>query len=158
MNGPCVGEAFTALLYCDLVYAGPHALFSLPSVALARTPRWGAGAIITAAAGFPKAAEKLLLSEPISADEAEAMRLITRVVEDEHLDNVVAAKTARLAVLPPLAVAGTKAVLKAARGEEIERSIRLEEEIYARQSATPEAAEALKAFLEGRRPVFQAEE
>ena len=86
------------------------------------------------------------------------MRLITRVVEDEHLDNVVAAKTARLAVLPPLALAGTKAVLKAARGEEIERSIRLEEDIYARQSATPEAAEALKAFLEGRRPVFQVEE
>ena len=113
---------------------------------------------MAAAAGYPAAAEKLLLSEPISADEAEAMRLITRVVEDEHLDNVVAAKTARLAVLPPLAVAGTKAVLKAARGEEIERSIRLEEEIYARQSATPEAAEALKAFLEGRRPVFQAEE
>lgn len=158
VNGPCVGEAFTALLYCDLVYAGPHALFSLPSVALARTPRWGAGAIITAAAGFPKAAEKLLLSEPISADEAEAMRLITRVVEDEHLDNVVAAKTARLAVLPPLAVAGTKTVLKAARSEEIEKSIRLEEEIYARQSATPEAAEALKAFLEGRRPVFQTED
>ena len=33
-----------------------------------------------------------------------------------------------------------------------------EEEIFRRQAATPEAAEALKAFLEGRKPVFQSEE
>ena len=115
VSGPCVGEAFAALLYCDLVYVSPQALFSLPAVALARTPRYGAAQIMAAAAGYPAAAEKLLLSEPISADEAQAMRLITRVIDDEHLDQVVAAKTARLAVLPPGAVAGTKALLTAAR-------------------------------------------
>lgn len=158
VNGPCVGEAFVTLLYCDLVYAGPHALFSMPSVALARTPRYGSAALIASAAGYPKAAEKLLLSEPISADEAEAMRLVTRVVEDEHLENVVAAKTARLAVLPPLAVAGTKAALRAARARTLEGVASFEEELYRRQAATPEAAEALRAFLEGRKPVFQAEE
>lgn len=42
VSGPCVGEAFAALLYCDLVYVSPQALFSLPAVALARTPRYGA--------------------------------------------------------------------------------------------------------------------
>lgn len=93
----------------------PTSSFSLPAVALARTPRYGAAQIMAAAAGYPAAAEKLLLSEPISADEAQAMRLITRVIDDEHLDQVVAAKTARLAVLPPGAVAGTKALLAAAR-------------------------------------------
>ncbi|WP_443743608.1 enoyl-CoA hydratase-related protein [Sutterella sp.] len=158
VNGPCVGEAFTALLYCDLVYAGSHALFSLPAVALARTPRWGAATVMALAAGPSKAAEKLLLSEPISADEAEAMRLITRVVEDEHLENVVAAKTARLAVLPPSAVAGTKQVLRAARAKLLADAAPFEEEVYRRQAVSPEAAEALKAFLEGRRPVFQADD
>ena len=158
VNGPCVGEAFITLLYCDLVYAGSRALFSLPAVALARTPRFGSAAIIATAAGYPKAAEKLLLCEPISADEAENMRLITRVVEDEHLENVVAAKTARLAVLPPLAVAGTKAALRAARARTLEGTADFEETIYRRQAATPEAAEALKAFLEGRKPVFQVED
>lgn len=29
VSGPCVGEAFAALLYCDLVYVSPQALFSL---------------------------------------------------------------------------------------------------------------------------------
>lgn len=158
VNGPCVGEAFAALLHCDLVYAGPEALFSLPAVALARTPRYGTAQIIAAAAGYPAAAEKLLLSEPISAEEAQAMRLITRIVDDEHLDQVVAAKTARLAVLPPGAVAGTKALLAAIRRKTSADTSALEADIYARQAASPEAAEALRAFLEGRKPVFRTED
>ena len=153
VSGPCVGEAFAALLYCDLVYVSPQALFSLPAVALARTPRYGA-----AAAGYPAAAEKILLSEPISADEAQAMRLITRVIDDEHLDQVVAAKTARLAVLPPGAVAGTKALLTAARRKALAELTDYEESLYARQARSPEAAEALKAFLEGRKPIFKTED
>ena len=52
VSGPCVGEAFAALLYCDLVYVSPQALFSLPAVALARTPRYGAAQIMAAAAGY----------------------------------------------------------------------------------------------------------
>ena len=158
VSGPCVGEAFAALLYCDLVYVSPQALFSLPAVALARTPRYGAAQIMAAAAGYPAAAEKLLLSEPISADEAQAMRLITRVIDDEHLDQVVAAKTARLAVLPPGAVAGTKALLAAARRKALADLTDYEENLYARQARSPEAAEALKAFLEGRKPIFKTED
>lgn len=158
VSGPCVGEAFAALLYCDLVYVSPQALFSLPAVALARTPRYGAAQIMAAAAGYPAAAEKLLLSEPISADEAQAMRLITRVIDDEHLDQIVAAKTARLAVLPPGAVAGTKALLTAARRKALAELTDYEESLYARQARSPEAAEALKAFLEGRKPIFKTED
>ena len=158
VTGPCVGEAFAALLYCDLVYVSPQALFSLPAVALARTPRYGAAQIMAAAAGYPAAAEKLLLSEPISADEAQAMRLITRIVDDEHIDQVVAAKTARLAVLPPGAVAGTKALLTASRRKGIAEMADYEASLYQRQASSPEAAEALKAFLEGRKPVFRTED
>lgn len=113
---------------------------------------------MAAAAGYPAAAEKLLLSEPISADEAQAMRLITRVIDDEHLDQIVAAKTARLAVLPPGAVAGTKALLTAARRKALAELTDYEESLYARQARSPEAAEALKAFLEGRKPTFKTED
>lgn len=158
VTGPCVGEAFALLLWCDLVYAGSHALFSLPAVALARSPRFGSGFIMTLAAGYHRAAEKLLLSEPISADEAHDMRLITAVVEDEHIDSVVAAKTARLAVLPPQAVAATKSVMRAARDQWLETGATFEQEVYSRQAKTPEAEEALRAFVEGRKPVFRPNE
>lgn len=155
--GPAVGEAFAMLLYCDLVYAGTKALFSIPAVALARTPRFGIAHVMTAAAGYPKAAEKLLLSEPVTADEAAAMRLVTAVVDDDELAQTVAAKAARLAVLPPEAVAETKRLMRAVRDRQIEALADEEEETYARRVRSAEAAEALKAFTEGRKPVFRPE-
>ena len=92
--GPAVGDAFTILLYCDLVYASDKALFSVPSVALGRTPRFGTAALVFGSAGAARAAEKLLLCEPISADDALAMRLISAVVPEDDLVKVVAAKVA----------------------------------------------------------------
>lgn len=155
VSGPCVGEAFIMLLYCDLVYVAKDALFSLPAVALARTPRFGSAAIIEAAAGLPKASEKLLLTEPVTALEAEQMRLVTAAVEPENLDQVVAAKTARLAVLPPQAVQAAKQLLTAARTRRLEADADFEEAVWRRQSESAEAKEALDAFLHGRKPVFR---
>ena len=158
VTGPAVGAAFALLLYCDLVYAGHHALFSMPAVALARTPRFGTARLMAAAAGCPRAAEKLLLSEPISAEEAVDMRLITAVLDDEHVENVVASKTARLAVLPPRAVAATKSVLRAGLNDFIKAGAAFEEAVAEKQQATPEAKEALTAFLEGRKPVYRTDD
>lgn len=158
VNGPAVGAALTLLLYCDLVYVTPKSLFSMPVVALARTPRFGTAHLMTSAAGYPKAAEKLLLSEPISADEAVAMRLVTGIVEEDQIETVVAQKTARLAVLPPEAVRAGKRLLRTVRDRQIETFAEEEAEIYARQSASAEAREALSAFLEGRKPVFRKED
>lgn len=156
--GPAVGDAFTILLYCDLVYASDKALFSVPSVALGRTPRFGTAALVFGSAGAARAAEKLLLCEPISADEALAMRLIAAVVPEDDLVKVVAAKVARLAVLPPQAVAATKSLLRDARNGWLSAQIENEEAVYRRQAASPEAQEALSAFLEGRKPVFSSAE
>ena len=58
--GPCVGDALSMLLYCDLVYASERALFSLPCVALGQPPRFGSAFIMAAAAGLPRATEKLI--------------------------------------------------------------------------------------------------
>lgn len=158
VSGPAVGDAFAILLYCDFVYCSTRALFSIPSVALALTPRFGTGYVMTAAAGYPKAAEKILLSEPISADEAEAMRLVTAVVEPDDLEMLVASKTARLAVLPPEAVAASKRLLRLSRDAAIEAQSNVERRLFSERASSREAQEAAAAFLEGRKPVFAPEE
>lgn len=156
--GPCVGDALSMLLYCDQVYASEHALFSLPCVALGQTPRFGSAYIMATAAGLPRATEKLMLSEPITASEALDMRIVTGVADDETLDKLVASKVARLAVLPPNAVRATKALLTQTRNKTLESHIEEEEAIWRRQVRSNEAAEALSAFLEGRKPVFRPAE
>lgn len=155
--GPCVGDALSMLLYCDLVYASERALFSLPCVALGQTTRFGSAFIMAAAAGLPRATEKLMLSEPITAAEALEMRIITGIADDESLDNLVASKVARLAVLPPGAVRAMKALLTGPRNKALEVAAEEEEAVWRRQAGSAEAAEALAAFLEGRKPAFRPE-
>ena len=157
VNGPCVGEAFTMLLYCDLVYASDKALFSIPSVALGRTTRFGAALMMATSAGIVRAAEKLMLSEPISANEALDMRLITGIADEDSLDQLVASKVARLAVLPPQAVQATKTLLTLSRNQLLNKLTDDEEAIWHRQNLSEEAKEALAAFLEGRKPSFRSE-
>ena len=158
VNGPAVGAAFAMLLYCDMVYASEKALFSIPAVALARTPRFGTVPMMCAAAGHARTAEKLLLSEPITAQEAFDMHLLTAVFDDETLPNAVAAKVARLAVLPPGAVQATKTLLLHARELRLQGFAVAERSIYDRQAESGEAHEALDAFLTGRKPVFKKTE
>ena len=68
--GPAVGLGVTMLYYCDLVYASASSLFSLPFTALGLTPRYGASLLALLNAGYHKAAEKILLSEPLMSPAA----------------------------------------------------------------------------------------
>ena len=60
--GPCVGDALSMLLYCDLVYASERALFSLPCVALGQTTRFGSAFVMAAAAGGEVTFDHLLVN------------------------------------------------------------------------------------------------
>ena len=86
VEGPCVGFGTTILYYCDLVYAGTNSLFSLPFTALGLTPRFGVSYLAVAAAGLHKAAEKILLSEPITAQEALQMGMICLLYTSDAAD------------------------------------------------------------------------
>lgn len=116
--GPAVGLGVTMLYYCDLVYASASSLFSLPFTALGLTPRYGASLLALLNAGYHKAAEKILLSEPISANEALAMRLVSAVYADEDVFAQADARVRRLALMSPAAVQGAKSFCEApgARG------------------------------------------
>lgn len=154
VQGPAVGLAVTLLLYCDLVYCGRSALFSLPFTALGLTPRFGTATRLVHSAGLHKAAEKLLLSEPVSADEALAMGLVSGVYADDAVLAQTMARADRLAKLPPAAVAGTLGLLRALADGGDGRSASREEQAWQQALASGQAHEACRAFLEGRRPEF----
>ena len=91
VSGPAVGQGAAMLYHCDLVFAGEHALFSMPGLALGQTPRYGVSLLAVKSGGYKLAAQKLLLSEPISAAEAVAMGLVNHVVEDDKVMTVAGA-------------------------------------------------------------------
>lgn len=152
VEGPCVGFGTTILYYCDLVYAGANSLFSLPFTALGLTPRFGVSYLAVAAAGLHKAAEKILLSEPITAQEALQMGIISAVFEDDAVRSQTLARAQRLAKLSATAVQASKKLLRCAMTEHIQAVREREAVAFEAAAATPAAQEACAAFLEGRKP------
>lgn len=155
VQGPAVGLAVTMLYYCDLVYASAKSLFSLPFTALGLTPRYGVSLLTLLNGGYHKAAEKILLSEPISAPEAFEMRLVSNIFEEDRTYAQAWARAQRLAQLSPVSVQSSKRLLRQAWSTRLQEITHAESEAFHIAAQTPHAKEACAAFLEGRKPNFE---
>ena len=151
VNGAAVGIGTTMLLHCDLAYCADDSRFSLPFVNLGLCPEFASSLLLPLAAGYQRAAEKLLLGEPASAEEALAMGLVNRILPPAEVFPYAQRQCARLAQLAPAAVRETKRLLKAGWREATARAIGNESAAFARLLQSDEAREAFSAFLQ-RRP------
>jgi enoyl-CoA hydratase/carnithine racemase len=154
VGGPAIGIGSTLLLHCDLVYAAPNARFQLPFVPLGFVPEFGSTYLLPLLAGYQRAAELLLLGQPFSAQKAYEAGIVTEVVAQEKLMEHSLQVAAALASLPPESMRLTKRLMKARHGAALGAAIEEEMRIFAERLASPEAKEALSAFLEKRKPDF----
>jgi len=152
--GLAVGIGTTLLLHCDLVYAADNARFALPFTQLGLCPEFGSSYLLEQVAGYPRAAEKLLLGEAFPADEALAMGLVARVLPAAELRAFAEGQAAKLAALPPASVRATKALMQRCREKPVRAAIAAENEVFLRMLQGPEAKEAFTAFFEKRKPDF----
>jgi enoyl-CoA hydratase/carnithine racemase len=154
VGGPAVGIGTTMLLHCDLVYAAPNARFQLPFVPLGIVPEFGSTLLLPVIAGYQRAAKLLLLGQPFTAQEAYEAGIVTEIVSQEKLlDHAFQTATA-LASLPPESIRLTKRLMKARYAEPLAAAIEEETRIFTERLSSPEAKEALSAFLEKRKPDF----
>lgn len=152
--GPAVGIGTTMLLHCDLIFAARSARFQLPFVNLGLCPEGGSSRLLPQRLGHPRAAEILLLGEPFDAERALALGLINRVCEDDALLDAAWDSARRIAARPPAAVRLTKQLLKQGDAEALAQTLALEGKHFVERLSSPEAKEALQAFLEKRKPDF----
>jgi enoyl-CoA hydratase/carnithine racemase len=152
VGGPAVGIGSTMLLHCDLVFAAPNARFQLPFVPLGIVPEFGSTFLLPLLAGYQRAAKLLLLGQPFTAQEALEAGIVTAVVSDVMGEAEKAAKA--LAALPPESIRLTKRLMRARYAETLAATIDEETRIFTERLASPEAKEAMSAFLEKRKPDF----
>ena len=152
--GPAIGIGSTMLLHCDLVYAGESARFQLPFVPLGITPEFGSTFLLPLIAGYQRAAELLLLGQPFTAQKAKEVGMVNEVVPDAEVLERAEKVAATLASLPPESLRLTKQLLKAGAAKALEGRIAEELKIFTERLASPEAKEAMNAFLEKRKPDF----
>lgn len=152
--GNAVGIGTTLLLHCDLVYAAENAKFALPFTQLGLCPEFASSMLLPQVVGYQRAAEKLLLGEAFSADEAYDMGLVSRVLPLPDLQPYAQSKAATLAALPASSLRVTKRLMKHAQTEAIRTRMDEENKHFGEMLGAPEAKEAFSAFFEKRRPDF----
>jgi enoyl-CoA hydratase/carnithine racemase len=154
VGGPAVGIGTTMLLHCDLVYAADNARFQLPFVPLGIVPEFGSTYLLPLLAGYPRAAELLLLGQPFTAQKAYEVGIITAVLTKENLLAEAEKAATTLAALPPESLRLTKQLLKKRHGAMVRDVIAEEIQIFGERLKSAEAKEAMSAFLEKRKPDF----
>ena len=154
VSGAAVGIGTTLLMHCDLVYAADNAKFSMPFSQLGLCPEFASSVLLTQIAGYPRAAEKLMLGEAFLAQEAFEMGLVSRVLPAAELLAFAQGQAAKLVALPASSIRATKQLMKASRNALVSETITAENKLFGAMLSAPEAKEAFTAFFQKRKPDF----
>ena len=152
--GPAVGIGTTLLFHCDLVYAGDNATFSMPFVNLGVVPESASSLLVPQMLGYHRAAEALLLGEPLVAETAREVGLVNRVVPSAEANAFGQAQARKLAAKPSAALIETKRMLKLSQQSAVLQRLEEESASFGRMMRAPAAREAFAAFVEKRKPDF----
>jgi enoyl-CoA hydratase/carnithine racemase len=154
VTGAAVGIGTTLLLHCDYVVAGESAKLSVPFVNLGLCPEGASSLLLPLAVGYQRAAELLLFGEALDAAQAREWGLVNRVVPDDQAIPQAQARALVLAAKPPTALRTAKSLLKRRLAPLILHTIDEEVASFTELLGSPEAKEALSAFVAKRRPDF----
>jgi len=146
VHGPTVGIGVTMLLHCDLVVAAHGTQLTMPFVALGLVPEAGSSLLLPRLTGQQRAAELLLLGQPLDAAGAERLGLVNRVVEADRLLDEALALALRLAQQPAEALRATKRLLRGDPAEVLAR-IEAEAQVFAARLKSAEFRAQVRALL-----------
>jgi len=155
VNGAAIGIGTTLLLHCDLVYVSEAARFSMPFVALGVVPEFASSFILPQLLGHVRAAEKLLLGEPFGGAEAVALGIANGVLPPEEVLAHARRAAERFNHLPLGAVRDAKRLMRAGTKAAVASALQAESAVFVQRLRSPEAREALQAFLQKRKPDFR---
>ena len=152
-NGHVLAGALGLALACDLVVAREGVRFGTPEINVGVFP-FMIMALIYRNVGRKKTNELLLLGEQISAEEAERIGIVNRVVPAEEFDAAVADWAGRLAAKSPVLMRMGKDAMYRQQDMAFEDALDFLRAQLAIAFATDDIQEGVKAFFEKRDPVW----
>jgi len=155
VHGPVAGAGVGLALAGDIVVAGRSSYLMLAFSNIGLVPDAGTTWVIAQSAGRAKTLEMALLGEKMTADEALAAGLITRVVPDESVWETAAEFARRLAARPTVALALIRKQVAAALTSGLAATLELEATHQHQAGLTMDFAEGTRAFAEKRSPAFE---
>ena len=127
LPGAAAGAGLALALACDLRIAARSAVLTTAFARVGLAGDYGGTWFLTRLVGSARARELYFLSERLSAEEAERLGIINRVVDDGRLEEAALAVAARLAAGPRIALGYMKENLnRAENGDELGECMDLE--------------------------------
>jgi enoyl-CoA hydratase/carnithine racemase len=157
LPGPAAGAGLALALACDIRIAAESAIMATGYARIGLTGDYGIAWLLTRLAGTSRARELMFLSERIDARRAETLGLINRVVPDAELREAAFALAKTLAEGPSIALASIKDNLDHAVTSDLLDSMDQEAENLIKAARTSDHKEAVRAFIEKRKPVFSGQ-
>jgi len=155
INGICMGGGLEVALGCDLRICSPNARFATPEGKLGIIPGGGATARLPRIVGRGWGMEMLLMGEPIDAERALAIGLVTRVVAADALLDEARRMAEHLAGFAPFVPRTMKAMVHFGMEASLASALMLEKYAQGALVQTEDKHEGISAFLDKRAPQFK---
>ena len=154
VNGVAAGAGASLALGCDLVIATRSASFIQAFAKIGLVPDAGGTWLLPRLVGRANALGLAMTGDKLPAEQAQAMGLIWRCVDDATFADEVAATAARLAAMPVKGLVATRAAMDAAMHLDYADALSHEGRLQSTLSASHDYLEGVAAFMAKRPAVF----
>lgn len=155
VNGVAAGAGANIALACDIVIAKNSAKFIQAFSAIGLIPDSGGTFFLPRLVGVQKALSLMMTGDKIGAEEAEAMNMIYKSVEDDDFEEFIENFANRMAKMPTKGFGLTKRAVNESFNNSLTEQLSLEEELQTVAGESHDFKEGTQAFLEKRKPNFK---
>ena len=154
VNGAAFGAGLSLALACDIIIAVKDAKFCSAFIGIGLAPGCGTQ-FFTKLVGYQKACEYILTSKIFSAEEAQEIGIVNKIVETDELDDAVEEFASKFRTLPPIAVGKAKMLINKSLENSMLDHLELESKTASKSAGTEDFKEGIAAFVEKRKPIFK---
>lgn len=154
VNGVAAGAGANIALSCDLVVASNKASFIQAFSKIGLIPDSGGTFFLPRLIGFQKATALMMLGDKVTAEEAEELGMIFKVISSESFNEEVEKLAVKLANMPTKALGLIKELLNKSNTNTLEQQLELEGKLQIEAALSEDYTEGVNAFMEKRKPIF----
>lgn len=155
VNGPAIGGGAELAAFGDLIVATPRARFALPEITIGIFPPL-ASTMLPYLIGPKLALELVLTGEAVTAERAQELGLVNRLVPEAQLEAAVGQLAARMTAQSGAVLAMAKKAVLGGMGLSLRDAIRFSMDVFLHELYRLEdSQEGLRALIEKRKPEWK---